>query len=50
VLGFATGAWFGIKHPRGFGLADALTGVGFDGFGDREAVWLAFRHDKNSME
>ena len=47
VLDFAAGTRLGVYDAGGFGLADARTGVGFDGFGNRKSGWLAFRHGKD---
>ena len=47
VLGLAAGGRRTGQSTRRFGLAHALTGVGFDGFGGRKTGWLAFRHGKN---
>ena len=44
VLDLASGAGFGVDDPRGFGLADALPGVGLYRLGCGEFSWLAFRH------
>jgi len=46
MFGLAAGARPVGQGARGLGLADALAGVGFDGFGRRKACWLAFRHGK----
>ena len=46
VFGLAAGARRVGQHARGFGLANALAGVGLDGFCGRKTGWLAFRHDK----
>jgi len=50
VLGFAASAGLGIDNSRGFGLAHALAGVGFDGFGGGKNSWLAFRHGKDEYK
>ena len=47
VFSGAAGARLGREDARGFGLADALAGVGLDGLGGGEAGWLAFRHGKD---
>jgi hypothetical protein len=47
VLGLAAGTRFSVDHPRGFGLANSLTGIGFNGFGDGKLGRLAFRHGKD---
>lgn len=46
VLGLATGARRAGEDTRGFGLAHALTGIGFYRFGGRKTGWLAFPHAK----
>ena len=46
VFGLAAGARRVGQHARGFGLANALAGVGLDGFCGRKTGWLAFRDDK----
>ena len=46
VFGLAAGARRVGQHARGFGLANALAGVGLDGFCGRKTGWLAFRHGK----
>ena len=50
VLGGAAGTRFSCNHARGFGLAHALAGVGFDGFGGGKNSWLAFRHGKDEYK
>ena len=35
-----------VNHPRRFGLAHALAGVGLYRLGGGEPGWLAFRHGK----
>ncbi len=47
MFGLAAGGGCAGQDARGFGLTDALAGVGLDGFGSREAGWLAFRHGWN---
>jgi len=43
----AAGAGLGGEDARGFGLSDAIAGVGLDGFGGGKGSWLAFRHGKD---
>ena len=47
VFGLAAGARGVGQDARGLGLADALAGVGLDGFSGRESGWLAFGHGWN---
>jgi hypothetical protein len=44
VLGLAAYARLVTQHAGGLRLADALSGVGFDGLGGRESDVLTFRH------
>jgi hypothetical protein len=50
VFDLAAGTRLSFNHARGFGLADALAGVGFDGFGGGKNSWLAFRHGKDEYK
>ena len=47
VFGGAAGAGLGGEDARGFGLANAIAGVGFDRLGGGKRGWLAFRHGKD---
>jgi hypothetical protein len=47
VLGLAAGAGLCVEDARRLGLAYTLAGVSLDGFGGREAGWLAFRHGRD---
>lgn len=47
MFGLAAGARGVREDARRLGLADALAGVGLDGFGGRESGWLALGHGWN---
>ncbi|HWA95287.1 MAG TPA: hypothetical protein VG844_11865 [Terracidiphilus sp.] len=50
MLGLAAGAWLVLHHTSRLGLADALSRVGFHGFGGTKTAGLAFRHGKVEYE